>query len=209
MLVVMVLSVHLTGLLHEAIPSTIRAGVASGVSTLTWLVFLPFSVVFGVVADRVGVHGAGWLVVAIATATAAGPGAPRPTIAQVRACRGGGRGVNRHRTPAASTREDEPDVSSPFAADATLVAALRAGDEDAFCWLLDTYSARLHRLARSFVHTPERGRRGRAGDVAGRDRRHRSVRGPIQREDVDLPDPDEPGPPTWRPRRSHGALLRR
>ena len=71
-LVLMVLSVHLTGLLHEAIPSTIRAGVASGVSTLTWLVFLPFSVVFGVVADQVGVHGAGWLVVAIATATALG-----------------------------------------------------------------------------------------------------------------------------------------
>jgi MFS family permease len=71
-LVLMVLSVHLTALLHAAIPSTIRAGVSSGVSTLTWLAFLPFSVVFGVVADRVGVHGAGWLVVAIATATAAG-----------------------------------------------------------------------------------------------------------------------------------------
>ena len=71
-LVLMVLSVHLTGMLHEAIPSTIRAGVASGVSTLTWLVFLPFSVVFGVVTDRVGVHGAGWLVVAVATATALG-----------------------------------------------------------------------------------------------------------------------------------------
>ena len=40
-----------------------------------------------------------------------------------------------------------------YADDAQLVAALRAGDEDAFCWLVDTYSARLHRLARSFVHT--------------------------------------------------------
>src|SRR5687768_3354437 len=37
--------------------------------------------------------------------------------------------------------------------DTQLVAALRAGDEDAFCWLVDTYSARLHRLARSFVRT--------------------------------------------------------
>lgn len=70
-LVLMVVSVHLTGLLHAAIPSEIRAGVSSGVSTLTWLAFLPFSLVFGVVADRVGVHGAGWMVVAIATATAA------------------------------------------------------------------------------------------------------------------------------------------
>jgi RNA polymerase sigma-70 factor (ECF subfamily) len=46
-----------------------------------------------------------------------------------------------------------PTVSSPFAADTTLVAALQAGDEDAFCWLLDAYSGRLHRLARSFVPT--------------------------------------------------------
>ena len=46
-----------------------------------------------------------------------------------------------------------PTVSSPFTADSTLVAALQAGDEDAFCWLLDAYSARLHRLARSFVRT--------------------------------------------------------
>jgi RNA polymerase sigma-70 factor (ECF subfamily) len=34
-----------------------------------------------------------------------------------------------------------------------LLAALRAGDEEAFGWLLDTYSAHLHRLARSFVRT--------------------------------------------------------
>jgi MFS family permease len=71
-LVLMVLSVHLTGLLHAAVPSTIRAGVASGVSTLTWLVFLPFAVVFGFAADRVGVNTAGWLVVGIATTTAVG-----------------------------------------------------------------------------------------------------------------------------------------
>jgi hypothetical protein len=71
-LVLMVLSVQLTGLLHAAVPSTIRAGVASGVSTLTWLVFLPFAVVFGLAADRVGVNTAGWLVVGFATATAVG-----------------------------------------------------------------------------------------------------------------------------------------
>lgn len=45
-------------------------------------------------------------------------------------------------------------MTSPFADDATLVAALRTGDEAAFCWLLDTHSARLHRLARTFVRTP-------------------------------------------------------
>jgi hypothetical protein len=67
-----VISVHVTGLLHNAIPSTIRAGVASGVSTLTWLVFLPFSITFGVIANRVGVHGSGWLIVLAAGAAAAG-----------------------------------------------------------------------------------------------------------------------------------------
>jgi RNA polymerase sigma-70 factor (ECF subfamily) len=45
-------------------------------------------------------------------------------------------------------------MSSAYADDPTLLSALRAGDEDAFCWLLDTYSARLHRLARTFVRTP-------------------------------------------------------
>jgi MFS family permease len=71
-LALIVVSVHATGLLHNAIPSTIRAGVSSGVSTLTWLVFLPFAVVFGFAADRVGVNTAGWLVVGIATTTAVG-----------------------------------------------------------------------------------------------------------------------------------------
>jgi len=42
-------------------------------------------------------------------------------------------------------------MSSPYADDDALVPALRAGDEAAFCWLIDTYSAHLHRLARSFV----------------------------------------------------------
>ena len=54
---------------------------------------------------------------------------------------------------------------------------------------------------------PERRRRGRAGDVAGGDRRDRAVRGPVERQDVDLPDPDEPGPPARRPRRSRRSLL--
>jgi RNA polymerase sigma-70 factor (ECF subfamily) len=44
-------------------------------------------------------------------------------------------------------------MSCRYADDAVLLAALQAGDEDAFGWLLDTYSAHLHRLARSFVRT--------------------------------------------------------
>ena len=48
-----------------------------------------------------------------------------------------------------------PSVAEPpdYRDDRVLVAALRRGDEAAFAWLLDTYSASLARLARSFVAT--------------------------------------------------------
>ena len=59
-LVVVAVSIPITGRLHDAVPSTIRAGVASGVGTLTWLTFLPFAFVFGAVSDRSGVDDAGW-----------------------------------------------------------------------------------------------------------------------------------------------------
>ena len=64
-------STYLTRLLHDCIPSTIRAGVASGVGTLTWIAFLPFAVTFGAVSKRPGVHTAGWMMVAITVATSA------------------------------------------------------------------------------------------------------------------------------------------
>lgn len=60
------IGIHITKLLHDAIPSTVRAGVASGVSSLSWLVFLPFSLVFGLVSNGVGVHRAGLLLVGAA-----------------------------------------------------------------------------------------------------------------------------------------------
>jgi RNA polymerase sigma-70 factor (ECF subfamily) len=44
-----------------------------------------------------------------------------------------------------------PDPIGDFTDDAVLVPALRAGDADAFAWLLDRYSAPLSRLARSYV----------------------------------------------------------
>jgi hypothetical protein len=56
--------------LHDAVPSTIRAGVASGVGTLTWLTFVPFALVFGAVSERAGVDRAGWLLVAIGVVAA-------------------------------------------------------------------------------------------------------------------------------------------
>jgi MFS family permease len=70
-LLVVAVSIPVTGRLHDAVPSTIRAGVASGVGTLTWLTFLPFAFAFGAVSDRSGVHRAGWLLGIIAVITVA------------------------------------------------------------------------------------------------------------------------------------------
>jgi MFS family permease len=55
------ITVHMSQVLHDAVPSNVRAGVASGVSTFTWLVFLPFSLIFGWVSDVTGVHAAALL----------------------------------------------------------------------------------------------------------------------------------------------------
>jgi hypothetical protein len=62
-------SIPITGRLHDAVPSSIRAGVASGVGTLTWLTFLPFAFAFGAVSDRSGVHETGWMLGFVAVLT--------------------------------------------------------------------------------------------------------------------------------------------
>jgi hypothetical protein len=69
-LLVVAVSIPVLGRLHDAVPSTIRAGVASGVGTLTWLTFVPFALGFGAVSERAGVDRAGWLLVAIAAVAA-------------------------------------------------------------------------------------------------------------------------------------------
>ena len=63
-IVLVTVSIVLTRRLHDSIPSTIRAGVSSGIGTLTWIAFLPFAIVFGYVANRAGVHTAGWMILA-------------------------------------------------------------------------------------------------------------------------------------------------
>lgn len=64
-LVVVAVSIPVMRQLHDAVPSAVRAGVASGVGTLTWLVFVPFALTIGVVSDRSGVADAGWLLLAV------------------------------------------------------------------------------------------------------------------------------------------------
>jgi hypothetical protein len=55
-----IIAIHAGKLLHDGVPSTIRAGVASGVGTFSWMLFLPFSLVFGWFALAHGVQLSGW-----------------------------------------------------------------------------------------------------------------------------------------------------
>jgi MFS family permease len=70
-LLLVAISTLLTRQFHDAIPSSIRAGVSSGVGTLTWMAFLPFALGFGVLSRRASVFSAGWMVVAVTAATGA------------------------------------------------------------------------------------------------------------------------------------------
>jgi MFS family permease len=64
-LLVVAASIHVTRLLHDAVPSAIRSGVASGVSAVSWMAFLPFALVFGLISKHIGVHTAGWLITVV------------------------------------------------------------------------------------------------------------------------------------------------
>jgi len=60
-LILALVGIHASQLLHDAVPSSIRAGVSSGAGTMTWLLFLPFSLVFGWVAREDGVNRSGFM----------------------------------------------------------------------------------------------------------------------------------------------------
>lgn len=61
-LLLVIIGIHAGRLLHDAVPSTIRTGVASGVGTLSWVLFLPFSLVLGWLSREQGVHRAAWMI---------------------------------------------------------------------------------------------------------------------------------------------------
>src|SRR5215216_5294417 len=60
-LVLAIVGIHASRLLHDAVPSSIRAGVSSGAGTITWVLFVPFSLVFGWAARENGVHWSGFM----------------------------------------------------------------------------------------------------------------------------------------------------
>lgn len=65
-LLFVVVGIHISRLMHDAIPSTIRTGVASGISAVSWLMFLPFALAFGAVSKQSGVYISGWMLVGAA-----------------------------------------------------------------------------------------------------------------------------------------------
>ncbi|HEX6760463.1 MAG TPA: MFS transporter [Propionibacteriaceae bacterium] len=63
-LLIVLASIHVTRLLNDAVTSTVRSGVASGVGALSWIAFLPSALVFGIVSKQTDVHTASWMIVA-------------------------------------------------------------------------------------------------------------------------------------------------
>jgi hypothetical protein len=68
---IVVASIHVAALLHDAIPSSIRSGVASGVGALSWIVFLPVALAFGLVSNTHGVRSAAWMIIVAAVLASA------------------------------------------------------------------------------------------------------------------------------------------
>jgi MFS family permease len=81
-LVVAIIGIHAGRLMHDAVPSSIRAGVSSGAGTMTWVLFLPFSLVFGWAALENGVHWSGFMLAGVVVVVAV------LLIVSVRASRG-------------------------------------------------------------------------------------------------------------------------
>jgi MFS family permease len=69
-LVLATVGIHAGRLLHDAVPSAIRAGVSAGAGTFSWMLFLPFSLVFGALARDRGLAWAAWVLAGVAAVLA-------------------------------------------------------------------------------------------------------------------------------------------
>ena len=65
-LLLAIISIRAGKMLHDGVPSNVRAGVSSGVGTLSWVLFLPFSLAFGWFARAHGLQPASWFLTAAA-----------------------------------------------------------------------------------------------------------------------------------------------
>ncbi len=65
-LILVTAGIHANALLHHEIDSTVRASVMSGVSAVSWIVFVPVALAFGGLAEVLGIHAAAWLLVTLA-----------------------------------------------------------------------------------------------------------------------------------------------
>jgi predicted MFS family arabinose efflux permease len=61
-----IVGIHAGLLVHDAVSSQLRTGVASGIGTLSWLLFVPFSLFFGWLVRAHGVGWAGWVLTGVA-----------------------------------------------------------------------------------------------------------------------------------------------
>jgi predicted MFS family arabinose efflux permease len=53
---------YLSRLLHDLVPSHQRSAVSSGIGTMSWLTFLPCSLLFAALSGGAGIRAAGWIV---------------------------------------------------------------------------------------------------------------------------------------------------
>jgi MFS family permease len=65
-LAVAMVGIHAGFLMHDSVPAAVRAGVSSCVGTLSWLLFLPFSLVFGWLTRSYGLHWSSLVITTIA-----------------------------------------------------------------------------------------------------------------------------------------------
>jgi predicted MFS family arabinose efflux permease len=61
------ISIYLSRLLHDRVPSHQRSGISSGIGTMSWLTFLPCSLLFGALSGGSGIRAAGWIITALVT----------------------------------------------------------------------------------------------------------------------------------------------